>query len=471
MWREHACVVVTEDLPSGTVLDANRHARHAGIQGGMRFAAALSLAPGLRAGVVSPEERNEVDGIILESLYRFSPEVESFRYESGVFYLGIGGMGRLFSSPAAWARSCREAVHSAGFRSCLAVGWSRVGTYVASKTNEREITIFPSEGDEKLALERASLSVLPLGHRDRERLNDLGISTVGDFRALSEGGVQVRFGRETADIHAFLTGSVELPISTVRPERKRNYTAACIWPVQNQELLFPYVEELLQRAAEDLKRNGKYVVAISIDLVREDGTIERHAVRPARPTGDIAFLMKLIRIRLTERPVPRENFKGVTRCTLDMDTTVIVTRQGDLFPWSTRRDGERVAAAVSLLRARFGNEIIGRFVPTDGFLPEERITWETVDGALSLGSSHSPSPSLPDAGDRRPLVRRIFFAPVPLHTKDGACRAGGPYLLSGRWWANQYRREYSYFETHEGRLLWAYREGEEGAWMLQGFVE
>ena len=55
-WREHPVAVVDADLPQGKLLWVNEQARAARILPGMRYAAALSLAGGLRASVVPQEE-------------------------------------------------------------------------------------------------------------------------------------------------------------------------------------------------------------------------------------------------------------------------------------------------------------------------------------------------------------------------------------------------------------------------------
>ena len=52
-WKTHPVVVVDKDKPQGVILWVNKHAARLSILPGMRYAKGLSLAPDLRAGVVS----------------------------------------------------------------------------------------------------------------------------------------------------------------------------------------------------------------------------------------------------------------------------------------------------------------------------------------------------------------------------------------------------------------------------------
>ena len=55
-WVAQPVAVVAEDKPQGLVLWVNEKARQLGVLPGLRYAAALSLAGGLRAGAVAPKE-------------------------------------------------------------------------------------------------------------------------------------------------------------------------------------------------------------------------------------------------------------------------------------------------------------------------------------------------------------------------------------------------------------------------------
>ena len=75
-WAAHPAAVVAEDKPQAPILWVNERARRAGVRAGQRYAAGLSLASDLRAGVVSSVEVGEGVTSLQERFRRFTPEVE-----------------------------------------------------------------------------------------------------------------------------------------------------------------------------------------------------------------------------------------------------------------------------------------------------------------------------------------------------------------------------------------------------------
>ena len=84
-WAGYPAVVIDEDKPQGSVLWVNDTALRAGVFPGHRYAAALSLAAGLRAGEVSPAETAQAVAALTRQLMRFTPEVEPSAQEPGIF--------------------------------------------------------------------------------------------------------------------------------------------------------------------------------------------------------------------------------------------------------------------------------------------------------------------------------------------------------------------------------------------------
>ena len=83
-WSAHPAAVVAEDRPQGWVLWVNEKARQQGILPGLRYAAAFSLAPALRAAEVPPVEIKKAINELTHRLMRFTPEVEPSADEPGI---------------------------------------------------------------------------------------------------------------------------------------------------------------------------------------------------------------------------------------------------------------------------------------------------------------------------------------------------------------------------------------------------
>src|SRR5690349_18411627 len=91
-WRDGPVAGVAEEQPEAPLLLINRHARNMRLRTGMRFGAAKSLLPELRAGSVSALEVEASAGELVRVLQTFSPHVERDPVSAGVFYLDPSGL-------------------------------------------------------------------------------------------------------------------------------------------------------------------------------------------------------------------------------------------------------------------------------------------------------------------------------------------------------------------------------------------
>ena len=158
-WRTHPAVVVDRETAQGLILWANDRARERRVLPGMRYAAALSLARRLRAGVVSDSEIKANVSTLAGLLRSFPSDVEPSRYEPGVFWLGASGLSRLYPSLHQWARLIHSHLTDAGFYASVTVGFSRFGTYAAAK-NIRErggVLVFENPEEEAAHAKKAAI--------------------------------------------------------------------------------------------------------------------------------------------------------------------------------------------------------------------------------------------------------------------------------------------------------------------------
>src|SRR5690349_4126690 len=103
-WAGHPAAVVAEDKPQGLLLWVNEKARRQAVLPGLRYAAALSLASDLHAGVVPETEIQKAIENLVYIFMRFTPEVEASNEEPGTFWLNGAGLQRIYASPNQWAR-------------------------------------------------------------------------------------------------------------------------------------------------------------------------------------------------------------------------------------------------------------------------------------------------------------------------------------------------------------------------------
>ena len=103
----------------------------------MRYAAGLSLAAGLRAGVVTSKDIDDEIAQLARGCSVVSPRRSSpARTRPGVFWLDAKGLERLFGALTEWASSLHAELVRAGFIASLAVGFDRFAVYAVAKSRK-----------------------------------------------------------------------------------------------------------------------------------------------------------------------------------------------------------------------------------------------------------------------------------------------------------------------------------------------
>src|SRR5919108_311069 len=195
----------------------NEKARQQGVLPGLRYAAAFSLAAGLRVGEVSPAESKKAIAELTQWLMRFTPEVEPSSEELGIFWLNGAGLQHLYASPKRWAYAIHNDLRARGFTVNLAVGFTRFGSYGVAKS-KRGITVFRDPAEEQQAARQVPLSRLNIEPEFRDALLQLGIKTIGDLLSLPSGGLRERFGKQAHRLYRMAAGDLWMPLEPHAPD-------------------------------------------------------------------------------------------------------------------------------------------------------------------------------------------------------------------------------------------------------------
>jgi protein ImuB len=476
-WRLHPAGVVEADTPQGTILWINEKARAAGIRTGMRYAAGLSLAAGLRAAVVTSKDVDDEVEQLAELLRRFTPFVEPNEDEPGVFWLDAKGLERLFGSLTEWASSLHAEIVRAGFVASLAVGFDRFAVYAVAKDRRKGDGPFPILFDtpaaERAAAREVRLDRLALPTAVRDTLLKLGIATVGQFVDLPLDGVGVRFGPEVRRLHRLASGALTQPLAPLHPDVPAMRRLIFDNPELDASRLVARIEEAIGPMLDEIAAKGRALAELQLAFRFERLGDHLESIQPAAPTLVPKILIELIRLRLQAvRQLP----DGVMEIALVARETPAVEKQRELFAVKKRRDLDAGARALARVKAALGDDAVVRAEPRDAHLPEARFVW-------------APMSSLPEAKprpvDEPRLIRRLYTTPVPLpprerHEPDGwllrglaqgpVVKVNGPYAVSGWWWKQPISREYHFAETKNGENLWVFYDRGKNRWFLQGEV-
>ena len=463
-WREFPAAVVSRDSPYGRILTVNARAGEYGIESGQRYAGALSLNLELRADTIPEQRVAEGAEFLAGELRRFSPLVEPDRSEPGIYWLDAGGLSSLYPDWGAWCAELRRCLAESGFAASAAAGFTRFGCYAAAKSIQDQV-VFPRPRSERAFALKAEISVLRFPPEVVERLEMLGVRSVGDFLELPPGAVGKRFGPEARRLHRFAAGELDLPLQPAGPQADPRWFIKLPYAEPSGDRLLDILRRSLEEAAGRLGKGHRLIRELRLCFVL-DGAAEKalfvEPILPSLPTLDTALLADLIGLRMENLRLPA----AVAGIRLSLATTAERNIQPELFIAASKESRREVDRVFARLRGLWGNSCIQRAVLEDEHIPELRYSWEDLGGMPVAGERQA----VQEAEQARQAVRRIFSDPSqpPLR---GFVMRGGPYPISAHWWRGQKLREYCYGETGSGEILWLCSDGPEGQWHQIGAVE
>jgi len=516
-WAALPVAVIAEDRPQGEVTWLNARARAFGIAPGQSYATALGLSRELRASVVPPLALGAGVARALALLRALSPSIEPSSDEPGVFWLDARGLVGLFSSHAAWAEAALATLADDGLEAVVAVGFSRFGTYAAVKSlgvdldageRKRRARVFTSPEDERGLADRVPLDHLAIPPRVRERLERLGVRTLGELAALPPAGILKRYGPECHRLQRLARGDLAPPLEPA-PEVPPARAGVILDALEHDahRLLFrikSLIDQILPPLAARQAVVGELVLGLGFEdpTQRERTLVAHHPLRPAAPTLDAALLVDLVRLRLEGVDLRR----GVTEIHVEARDVAATPEQARIFRAGPRQDTAAAARALARVQAELGEATVGRLEVRDGHMPKARHVFVPFGSALTL-----PSPTPPEVDDGGEdgaatgdpaLVRRLHARaePIPPRPRDlrndgwptrGArgpiVRLHGPYVVSGGWWQAAassvdggagpgtsgagVHREYHFAETQGGDVLWIYHDRRRRRWLEEGRIE
>lgn len=469
-WSTQPVVVVDRDAPTGTILWANRHATDLRVLPGMRYAAGLAMTGALRGGVVETSDIQRSIDQILDHLWNFSPRVEPFPQEPGIFWLDASGLRYLYPSLSDWAHDLRDTLRESQFQAVVAVGYSRFGSYAAAKSTKKNI-ILRSPAQERAHLNKVPIETLGINPALRDTLAKLGIETLGQFMKLPVSSIRKRFGPDAEELHTQAKGAFE----TLNPRTIHEpieHTSAFDWPETNSERIFAQVASMMPQILAQLHARYELLEQLTLTLSLDDDTDVIETIAPAEPTRETAIITSLIRLRLDSLTLK----SGVNEMLLRAQGIDADSHQLDLFE-NNIHDADRADRALAALRAEWGNHAVVHATLCEGHLPEARYHWQLFNRVREAIPRDTPT---------RPVVRRLFTPPLELpgcdrRDPDGWLIAGvsegpveeiiGPQVISGGWWVKEVTRAYYYVRTRSGRWLWIYHDDKRRRWYLHGEVQ
>jgi len=369
-----------------TIWQVSERAHEAGVRPEQLVSQAVSMCPSLTLLEPDPAHYDAAVESMLELLAEITPILEPAG--RGRVFLGMDGLGRLFGSPE---RQAKRALNSlfrifpaplvAATRAGMAPG--KFGAWVAAASARSGEPAIIAESELSRFLARCPVGSLPVDPLIVQRLERLGVQTLGELRRFPEPSLIAQFGDEGRSALAWATGR---RIDPVRPWHRPEPIRVSLDfpnPVGITETLHGALDRLIERALSRPARRGRSVTSMRLGAQLEGGGSWFVETVLREPTSQRERIASPLRMKMAISPPP----KAVDILIVELTQFGAPSAQTSLF--DRKNENGRAAAgrelaqgevppslrdAVKELKLRLGHSPLYRVVEVDPWsrIPERR---------------------------------------------------------------------------------------------------
>jgi protein ImuB len=347
--------------------------------------------------------------------------------------LDIAGMERLFGPPETVALRIRAVLAAAGFRVAIAISANFHAARIKAAFT-RGIVAIPA-GAEAGAMAALPIQALNLPDNHAQAFALWGIRNLGELAALQEVDLVTRLGLEARDWRNLALGVHAHTFQPIEPEFRLTEFCEFEAPVEQIESLLFVCARMIDCLVKRSAGRALSLALVTAHMKLEGGQMHRCMIRPALPSIDRKFLLKLLQLEIAAHPPTH----GVIALTLSAEAGQSSKVQLGLFSPQTP-EPSRLDVTIARLKAIVGADRVGSPVLEDTHRAGSfRMENFTVAGKASAPPAESPRLALRRIRPPEP-VRVVLrgMRPAAFHGKHYNCEveaAYGPWKTSGCWWS------------------------------------
>lgn len=393
---------------------------------------------------------------LLDALDVVTPLIEDARI--GTAFLDMHGADGDF---LAWSRMIRTVLVPLHLRACIGAGPNRFCAFAAAWSGDGTVIV---AGEEAAALEPMPLDVLELEAGVVQRLQLLGITTLGALSVLPHGPFVRRFGPDAARWHNAARGVDRAPF--VPRGHAITIEAAMLGEgsAQSEAAVIFALRVLLGRICVDLERCGKRASALQVEIELENADTARVDLQLAAATSQERAMLDVLRAKLEGASFP------APICGLRL-RAMGLENGGEAVPLFAGDEIDRANVAVVLARleAMLG-EPVRRAQICAAHPLEERFRYES----FTL-PKRDPAGRAATQPKLVPQLRLLAVTEIDVRLRRGEPAAvgdrtvrhvTGPWRIEEGWFASPVARDEYDVQFDTGEICRIYRQGDR--WYLRG---
>jgi protein ImuB len=445
-------VVMENEAPFERVCSMNPGARALGAAHGMTRAEVEDLS-GVLLWKRSLKEESSVRSTLLACAANYTPRIEDASSDLAcTLILDLAGTERLLGVTATLADDLKHKLHALGIEAAAAISNNVPAALAIARTlsPDAEAVSVP-EGQERQALASLPLSALELDPEHAELFQLWGIHTLGELAALPEKELISRLGDAGGRLHLLARGAHPHLFQPLEPVLALEQHAEFEDGVEVLDSLLFVLGPMLDKLIYLAQGNALSLLSLTLTLHLRKRETHVCRVRPALPSADKKFLLKLLHLELTTHPPCSE----VLAMHLEAEPGRPSKEQTGLFS-PQLPDTSRLDVTLARIQSIVGEGNVGspRLQDThrqDTHTMEAFRVAGAHPGKESRKASRNDIRSEAELPNAR-MARRRIRPPLPAHIVMGGRRpaavtfaqqsyqvrrAYGPWRSSGQWWNAQ----------------------------------
>lgn len=347
----------------GIVLAKNELAKKFGVKTGEAIWQARQKCPNLHCVAPHYDSYVRFSGLGRSIYHEYSDRIEAFGLDEN--WVDVTGSTETIADAAKVAEEIRHRVREElGITVSIGVAENKVFAKLGSDLKKPDaVSVISSENYREVAWQLPVEDLLMVGCATKVRLNELGITTIGELATCNPAILQARLGKNGLTLHRFANGLDASPVAFYGEEPPvksiGNGVTAPRDLVNDTDVRLTLLM-LCESVAERLRSHGFRATTVSI-AVRDCGLYSfTRQKKLAHPTFLTEELLETAMLLFAEHYTWRCPIRSLTISACDL-VSVHVPLQIDLFQeeWKRQRR-ERAEQTVDALRARFGHQAVLR---------------------------------------------------------------------------------------------------------------
>ncbi|MGM9680626.1 MAG: DNA polymerase thumb domain-containing protein [Eubacteriales bacterium] len=258
----------------GIVLAKSEPAKRAGVKTGMTFSEAAGTCPGLIPVPPHFDEYVKFSGLVRKIYARYTDLIEAFGMDE--CWLDMTGSLRVFKkTPVELADEIRRTIREElGLTVSIGVSFCKVFAKLGSDMKKPDATTEITEENFRRKIWGLPVGeLLYVGRATSEKLNFLGVETIGDLARYPRESLLKKFGKNGGMLHDFANGRDFSKVSNVdyvRPAESIGHGITTKSDLVCSEEVWKVILELCQDIGHRLRKEGLAAKGVSISVRQND---------------------------------------------------------------------------------------------------------------------------------------------------------------------------------------------------------